>query len=74
MQFVPGNLDVFQDVIHAPRGWLASTLCCSLSDSVFWACLWTGCDRKQLVCWSDENGNVEQSDEKISASPPSSSS
>lgn len=74
MQFVLGNLGVFLDVIHAPRGLLASTLCCSLCDSVFWARLWTGCDRKQFVCWSDENGNVEQSDEEISASPPSSSS
>lgn len=74
MQFVAGNLDVFQNVIRAPRGWLASALCCSLSDSVFRACLWTGWDRKQFVCWSDGKGSVEQSDEKISASPPSSSS
>lgn len=34
MQFVLGNLDAFQDVIRAPRDWLATTLCCSLCDSV----------------------------------------
>lgn len=34
MQFVLGNLDVFQDVIPAPRGWLASALCVVLSLTV----------------------------------------
>lgn len=54
----------------APRGWLVLVMCCSVCDSVLWACLWTDCDRKQFVCRSDGSGDVEQSDEMISVSPP----
>lgn len=61
---------MLENVIWAPRGWLVSVMCCSVCDSVLWACLWTDCDRKQFVCWSDGSGDVEQSDEMISVSPP----
>lgn len=61
---------MLENVICAPRGWLVSVMCCSVCDGVLWACLWTDCDRKQFVCWSDGSGDVEQSDEMISVSPP----
>lgn len=45
-------------------------MCCSVCQGVWWACLWTDCDRKQFVSWSDESGDVEQCDEMMSVSPP----
>lgn len=61
---------MLENVVWAPRGWLVLVMCCSVCDGVLWACLWTDCDRKQFVCWSDGSGDVEQSDEMISVSPP----
>ncbi len=61
---------MLENVSWAPRGWLVFVMCCSVCDSVLWACLWTDCDRKQLVCRSDGSGEEEQSDEMIAVSPP----
>lgn len=61
---------MLENAIYAPWGWPVSVMCCSVCCCVFWACLWTGCDRKQFVCCSDGSGGVERSDEMISVSPP----
>lgn len=61
---------MLENAIYAPWGWPVSVMCCSVCCCVFWACLWTGCDRKQFVRWSDGSGGMERSDEMISVSPP----
>lgn len=69
MKTVLRNLDVGKCHLGS-SGWLVRVMCCSVCDGVLWACPWTDCDRKQFVCWIDGSGDVEQSDEIMSVSPP----
>lgn len=69
METVLCNLDVRKCQLNT-SGCLVRLMCCSVCDGVLWACLRTDCDRKQFVRWIDGSGDVEQSDEIMSVSPP----
>lgn len=69
METVLCNLDVRKCQLNT-SGWLVRLMCCSVCDGVLWACLWADCDRKQFVRWIDGSGDMEQSDEIMSVSPP----